>query len=243
MKSTVYKRRGEGYSLNVMGPQRERYPSGVVDFFAVYLIPIDTWYIIPYALMGRTNCSLHFHAEVASGISMRLTGRLGICCGARRRGQIARRAEHGFAVLRCLNVFWALIAALKRGATPNRGGGGRGGIGSRWFSTGLFGKWNRNHFVVASARRWCMKIAPHNAGPCMRLSPIQCSKGPAPDFLPLCFLILLSGLAIMTLGVGVIIGLSEEPLCEFLASWFCCLLWFRFVGLATRGRVHLHKRR
>src|ERR1700686_121709 len=60
VKSTVYKRRGEGYSLNVMGPQRERYPSGVVDFFAVYLIPIDAWYIIPYALMGRTNCSLHF---------------------------------------------------------------------------------------------------------------------------------------------------------------------------------------
>ena len=60
VKSTVYKRRGEGYSLNVMGAHRERYPSGVVDFFAIYLIPIDTWYIIPYALMGRTNCSLHF---------------------------------------------------------------------------------------------------------------------------------------------------------------------------------------
>src|ERR1700688_915505 len=60
VKSTIYKRRGEGYSLNVMGPQRERYPSGVVDFFAVYLIPIDAWYIIPYELMGRTNCSLHF---------------------------------------------------------------------------------------------------------------------------------------------------------------------------------------
>jgi hypothetical protein len=60
VKSTIYKRRGEGYSLNVMGAHRERYPSGVVDFFAVYLIPIDAWYIIPFALMGRTNCSLHF---------------------------------------------------------------------------------------------------------------------------------------------------------------------------------------
>jgi hypothetical protein len=60
VKSTVFKRRGEGYSLNVMGAHRERYPSGVVDFFAVYLIPIDAWYIIPFALMGRTNCSLHF---------------------------------------------------------------------------------------------------------------------------------------------------------------------------------------
>jgi PD-(D/E)XK endonuclease len=38
VKSTVFKRRGEGYSLNVMGAHRERYPSGVVDFFAIYLI-------------------------------------------------------------------------------------------------------------------------------------------------------------------------------------------------------------
>ena len=60
VKSTVYRRRGECYSLNVMGAHRERYPSGVVDFFAIYLIPIDTWYIIPYEVMGRTNCTLHF---------------------------------------------------------------------------------------------------------------------------------------------------------------------------------------
>jgi hypothetical protein len=60
VKSTLYKRRGEGYSLNVMGPGRKPYPSGVLDFFAVYLIPIDAWYIIPYEVMGRTNCSLHF---------------------------------------------------------------------------------------------------------------------------------------------------------------------------------------
>jgi hypothetical protein len=60
VKSTIFKRRGECYSLNVMGPQRQRYPSGVLDFFAVYLIPIDAWYIIPYEVMGRTNCTLHF---------------------------------------------------------------------------------------------------------------------------------------------------------------------------------------
>jgi hypothetical protein len=60
VKSTIYKRRGECYSLNVMGPKRKRYPRGVLDFFAVYLIPIDRWYIIPYEVMGETNCSLHF---------------------------------------------------------------------------------------------------------------------------------------------------------------------------------------
>jgi len=61
VKSTMYRRRGvESYCLNVLGPKRKRYPAGVVDFFAIYLIPIDTWYIIPYAVMGRTRSSLHF---------------------------------------------------------------------------------------------------------------------------------------------------------------------------------------
>jgi hypothetical protein len=60
VKSTVYRRRGEGYSLNVMGPRRKKYVPGTVDYFAVLLIPIDCWYIIPFEVMGRTNCSLHF---------------------------------------------------------------------------------------------------------------------------------------------------------------------------------------
>jgi len=60
VKSTIYKRRGDGYSLNVMGPQRKKYQPGTVDFFAVLLIPIDDWYIIPFDLIGRKNGSLHF---------------------------------------------------------------------------------------------------------------------------------------------------------------------------------------
>jgi hypothetical protein len=60
VKSTVYKRRNGEYSLNVMGPQRKKYEPGSVDFFAVLLIPIDDWYIIPFEVMGRTNSSLHF---------------------------------------------------------------------------------------------------------------------------------------------------------------------------------------
>jgi hypothetical protein len=61
VKSTKYRRRGErSYSLNVMGRGRRMYEEGLVDFFAIYLIPIDTWYIIPYAAIGRTRCSLHF---------------------------------------------------------------------------------------------------------------------------------------------------------------------------------------
>jgi hypothetical protein len=60
VKSTIYKRRNGEYSLNVMGPQRKKYEPGSVDFFAVLLIPRDDWYVIPFEVMGRTNCSLHF---------------------------------------------------------------------------------------------------------------------------------------------------------------------------------------
>ncbi|HEV2470062.1 MAG TPA: group I intron-associated PD-(D/E)XK endonuclease [Candidatus Sulfotelmatobacter sp.] len=59
VKSTIYCRRGNEYSLNVMGPGRKRYRPGTVDFFAVYLIPVNQWYIIPYEAMGK-KLTLHF---------------------------------------------------------------------------------------------------------------------------------------------------------------------------------------
>jgi hypothetical protein len=43
-----------------MGPQRRKYEAGTVDLFAVYLIPVDEWYLIPYKVMGKKNLSLHF---------------------------------------------------------------------------------------------------------------------------------------------------------------------------------------
>jgi len=62
VKSTIYRRRGiESYSLNVSGPRRQLYRKGTVDFFAVYLIPIDAWYIIPFGDIGG-SFSLHFTA-------------------------------------------------------------------------------------------------------------------------------------------------------------------------------------
>lgn len=51
--------RGNEYSLNVMGPGRKAYEEGSVHFFAVYLIPEDAWYILPYAALGRKT-TLHF---------------------------------------------------------------------------------------------------------------------------------------------------------------------------------------
>jgi len=59
VKSTIYRRRGKEYSLNVMGPGRKRYAEGSVDFFAVYLIPEEEWYIIPYWAVGKL-LTLHF---------------------------------------------------------------------------------------------------------------------------------------------------------------------------------------
>jgi hypothetical protein len=60
VKSTIYKRRNDEYSLNVMGPKRKKYVPGTVDFFAILVIPIDAWYIIPFDVLGRTNSSIHF---------------------------------------------------------------------------------------------------------------------------------------------------------------------------------------
>jgi len=52
VKSDDLQAGGDGYSLNVMGPKRKTYVPGTVDFFAVLLIPIDDWYIIPFEVMG-----------------------------------------------------------------------------------------------------------------------------------------------------------------------------------------------
>ena len=66
VKSTEYVRRGKSYSLNVMGPGRKPYEDGTIDFVAVFLIPEDAWYILPYDRMrnkrGERLCSIHFTA-------------------------------------------------------------------------------------------------------------------------------------------------------------------------------------
>jgi hypothetical protein len=63
VKCTVF-RCGKGYSINCFGPKqgpkRCGYAPGTVDFFALYIVPTDDWYIMPYAVMGRDNRTLHF---------------------------------------------------------------------------------------------------------------------------------------------------------------------------------------
>ena len=81
VKSTIYKRRQDEYSLNVMGPQRKMYAPGTVDYFAVLLIPIDLWFIIPYEVIGAKNCTLHLRPRGGSSFTGSI-GRRGSCCGA-----------------------------------------------------------------------------------------------------------------------------------------------------------------
>jgi hypothetical protein len=78
VKSTIYRRRNEEYSLNIMGPGRKMYAPGTVDFFAILLIPVDSWYIIPYELIGLTNLSLHFQRQ-ADGRNIGSIARRGSC--------------------------------------------------------------------------------------------------------------------------------------------------------------------
>ena len=98
VKSTVYKRRGECYSLNVMGPGRKKYAPGSVDFFAILLIPIDEWYVIPFEVMGRTNLSIHFTPE-----SLRQK------YGAYREAWDLLR-EGGLTIQACADPEWEVVA-------------------------------------------------------------------------------------------------------------------------------------
>jgi hypothetical protein len=54
VKSTTFRRKGS-YTCNLIWRRRGRYPRGKVDFFAVYLVPIDLWYIIPFEVVERNN--------------------------------------------------------------------------------------------------------------------------------------------------------------------------------------------
>jgi len=57
VKSTTFRRKGS-FTCNIVGPKRQRYASGKLDFFAVYLVPIDVWYIIPFEIV-EGNLSLN----------------------------------------------------------------------------------------------------------------------------------------------------------------------------------------
>jgi hypothetical protein len=51
VKSTTCHRKGS-YTSNITGPKDQRYARGALDFFAIYLVPLDVWYIIPFDVAG-----------------------------------------------------------------------------------------------------------------------------------------------------------------------------------------------
>jgi hypothetical protein len=60
VKCTMCRHPKGGYSLSIRGPRYRGYPKGSVDFFALYIIPTDDWYIVPYAVIGKRYATLHF---------------------------------------------------------------------------------------------------------------------------------------------------------------------------------------
>jgi hypothetical protein len=67
VKCTLCKDSKGGYGINVnrsYGQKHRRgYAPGTVDFFALYIIPTDDWYIIPYEVIGEKSRNLHFRPE------------------------------------------------------------------------------------------------------------------------------------------------------------------------------------
>lgn len=70
VKCTSYQWRGH-FVTNICvtavrgnGPRRIRgYAPRTVDFFAIYLLPTDDWYIFPYSVIGNRPMLLHLYPE------------------------------------------------------------------------------------------------------------------------------------------------------------------------------------
>ena len=54
VKSVTYQRDG-AFTCNLVGPGHARYRRGCVDLFAIYLIPLGLWYIIPFEAAVGTS--------------------------------------------------------------------------------------------------------------------------------------------------------------------------------------------
>jgi len=64
VKCTLYQCSTGSYcmSINMKNGFRGRkgYAPGTVDFFAIYIIPTDDWYIIPYSVVGDRDANVFF---------------------------------------------------------------------------------------------------------------------------------------------------------------------------------------
>jgi hypothetical protein len=68
VKCTLYQCHKGCYcmSINVKDGSKGRrgYAPGTVDFFAIYIIPTDDWYILPYAVVGDRDANVYFRPGV-----------------------------------------------------------------------------------------------------------------------------------------------------------------------------------
>jgi hypothetical protein len=64
VKCTLYQCSTGSYCMSInmkKGARGHRgYGAGMVDFFAIYIIPTDDWYIIPYAVVGDRDANVFF---------------------------------------------------------------------------------------------------------------------------------------------------------------------------------------
>jgi len=66
VKSTTWKKDGVAYVFGLGGASRKRYTENEIDFFAVYVIPEDAWYIIPASVVVRLKSSLRLYPHCAN---------------------------------------------------------------------------------------------------------------------------------------------------------------------------------
>jgi hypothetical protein len=68
VKCTLYQCHKGCYCMSVNvkdgSSGRRGYAPGTVDFFAIYIIPTDDWYIIPYAVVGNRDANLYFRPSM-----------------------------------------------------------------------------------------------------------------------------------------------------------------------------------
>ena len=57
IKSTTCMR-GRSFLCRLVGSTQVAYEPGVLDFYAVYLVPVDLWYILPFGAMRNASASI-----------------------------------------------------------------------------------------------------------------------------------------------------------------------------------------
>lgn len=59
--------RAHGYRVTTAHHNGQKYRSSEVDFFAIWVVAQDTWYIIPRRKLGAAQISLFPHVQISGG--------------------------------------------------------------------------------------------------------------------------------------------------------------------------------